>query len=112
MASPRPTLPLVISFGPPQIITSAQHGRRTQTVDSFLAGLHDRHVLITAEPTGGFYLVIDDVDAHAERARAAGAQIVIEPRDRAHGGRDYTCRDHEGHAWTFGTYDPWATTGA
>lgn len=64
------------------------------------------------KPTGGFYLVIDDVDAHAERARAAGAQIVIEPRDRAHGGRDYTCRDHEGHVWTFGTYDPWAATGA
>jgi uncharacterized glyoxalase superfamily protein PhnB len=22
-------------------------------------------------------------------------------------GRDYTCRDLEGHVWTFGSYDPW-----
>jgi uncharacterized glyoxalase superfamily protein PhnB len=22
--------------------------------------------------------------------------------------RDYTCKDPEGHVWTFGTYDPWA----
>jgi uncharacterized glyoxalase superfamily protein PhnB len=33
---------------------------------------------------------------------------VIEPRDRDYGGRDYTCRDREGHVWTFGSYDPWA----
>lgn len=50
---PAPTLPLVISFGPPQNITSARHGRRIETVDSFLAGLHDRHVLITAEAYHG-----------------------------------------------------------
>jgi uncharacterized glyoxalase superfamily protein PhnB len=25
-----------------------------------------------------------------------------------YGGRDYTCKDPEGHVWTFGTYDPWA----
>lgn len=60
-------------------------------------------------PTGGFYVVVDDVDGHAEQARAAGAEIVVEPRDRGHGGRDYVCRDHEGHVWTFGSYDPWAT---
>lgn len=39
------------------------------------------------KPTGGYYLVIDDVDAHAERARAAGAHIVIEPRVRRFCGR-------------------------
>jgi uncharacterized glyoxalase superfamily protein PhnB len=27
----------------------------------------------------------------------------------AQGGRDYTARDLEGHVWTFGTYDPWAS---
>jgi hypothetical protein len=25
----------------------------------------------------------------------------------AAGGRDFTCRDPEGHVWTFGSYDPW-----
>ena len=63
------------------------------------------------KPTTGFYVVVDDVTGHHERARAAGAQVVIEPRDRDYGGSDFTCRDHEGHLWTFGSYDPWATTG-
>lgn len=62
------------------------------------------------KPTGGFYVVVDDVDAHAQQASAAGAEILIEPRDRSYGGRDYTCRDYEGHIWTFGTYDPWAAS--
>src|SRR5580704_12147338 len=24
-----------------------------------------------------------------------------------YGGRGYTCRDLEGHIWSFGSYDPW-----
>jgi uncharacterized glyoxalase superfamily protein PhnB len=63
------------------------------------------------KPTGGFYVVVDDVAAHHDRARAAGAEVVIEPRDRDYGGSDYTCRDLEGHLWTFGSYDPWSVTG-
>lgn len=64
------------------------------------------------KPTGGFYVVVDDVAGHYQRARAAGAEVVLEPRERDYGGSDYTCRDLEGHVWTFGTYDPWAATGA
>jgi uncharacterized glyoxalase superfamily protein PhnB len=60
-----------------------------------------------AVTTMGLYLVVDDCDAHCARARAAGARIVMEPRDEDYGGRDYTCRDPEGNVWTFGTYDPW-----
>jgi len=30
-------------------------------------------------------------------------------RGQDYGGRDYTCRDLEGHVWTFGTYDPWVS---
>ncbi len=45
----------------------------------------------------------------APRARqGAGAEIVIDLVTQDYGGRDYTCRDPEGHIWTFGTYDPWA----
>jgi len=54
------------------------------------------------------YLVITDADAHYARAKAAGAEIVIELATQDYGGRDYTARDPEGHIWTFGTYDPWA----
>ena len=53
------------------------------------------------------YVIVDDVDAHYERARAAGASIVLEPEDQSYGGRLYACRDVEGHLWNFGTYDPW-----
>lgn len=53
------------------------------------------------------YVIVDDVDAHWERAKAAGASIVLEPEDQPYGGRLYSCRDPEGHLWNFGTYDPW-----
>ena len=52
--------------------------------------------------------VLDDVDGHAARARAAGADIFMEPADQDYGGRLYACRDPEGHVWSFGSYDPWA----
>jgi uncharacterized glyoxalase superfamily protein PhnB len=58
--------------------------------------------------TQGLYVIVDDADAHYARAKAAGAQIVMDIRTQDYGGRDYTCRDPEGHVWTFGTYDPWA----
>lgn len=60
------------------------------------------------ETPTGFYVVVDDADAHAARARAAGAEIVTEPYDEDYGGRSYACRDLEGKVWFFGSYDPWA----
>lgn len=61
---PGPTLPLVISFGPPQTITAAQPGHPAVTVDSFLAGLHDRHVLIKAEAYHGIQVDLRPVAAY------------------------------------------------
>ena len=54
------------------------------------------------------YIVVEDADKHYARAVAAGAEIVMEIKDEDHGGRDYSCRDPEGHIWNFGSYDPWA----
>jgi uncharacterized glyoxalase superfamily protein PhnB len=45
--------------------------------------------------------VTRDIDAHCERARAAGATIVAEPSDQFYGDRTYRCTDPEGHHWTF-----------
>ncbi len=42
-----------------------------------------------------------DLDAHCERARAAGAHILQEPLDEFYGDRTYRARDPEGHVWTF-----------
>jgi uncharacterized glyoxalase superfamily protein PhnB len=52
------------------------------------------------------YVVVSDADAIYARAKAAGAEIVIEIKDEDYGGRDFSCRDLEGHLWNIGTYDP------
>ena len=52
------------------------------------------------------YVVVEDPDAHYARARAAGAEIMIELRDEDYGSRGYTARDIEGNYWSFGTYRP------
>ena len=62
----------------------------------------------TGKPTSAIYVIVDDVGAHAERARSAGAEITIEPNPQDYGGSSYTCRDFEGNLWNFGSYDPWA----
>jgi uncharacterized glyoxalase superfamily protein PhnB len=41
-----------------------------------------------------------DIDAHCERARAAGAEILVEPETQFYGDRTYRCKDPEGHIWT------------
>lgn len=56
--------------------------------------------------TGGMYVVVDDPDAHCERARAAGAEVTRGPEDMDYGSREYSARDPEGHTWSFGTYRP------
>ncbi len=53
------------------------------------------------------YIVVSEVDELCARARAAGAEIVREPKDEDYGGRGFSCRDPEGHLWNFGSYDPW-----
>lgn len=68
--------------------------------------------LKTVAEAGGntqtLYVVTDDVDGHAERAAAAGADVFMAPENQPFGGRAYTARDCEGHVWTFGSFDPWA----
>jgi uncharacterized glyoxalase superfamily protein PhnB len=54
----------------------------------------------------GIYVVLDEVDRHYARAKAAGAEIVRELQDEDYGGRDYCARDPEGNLWSFGTYRP------
>lgn len=55
-------------------------------------------------------VVVEDADAHHARAKAAGAEIVIDIADQDYGGRGYACRDLEGHLWWFGSYDPWSAS--
>jgi uncharacterized glyoxalase superfamily protein PhnB len=46
--------------------------------------------------------VDEDIDAHCERAKRAGAEIMMAPETQFYGDRTYRCRDLEGHIWTIG----------
>ena len=59
-----------------------------------------------AKGSPGLYLTVDDVDAFAEGAKAAGAEEVYPPEDTEFGTRRWRCRDLEGHEWSAGTYRP------
>ena len=48
----------------------------------------------------GVQVEIDDVDAHHERAAAAGARLLTPIRDEPYG-RLYNAEDLEGHRWMF-----------
>ena len=61
--------------------------------------------------TQALYVYVDDLDAHFERARSAGADITSPIKDTDFGSREYHVRDLEGHFWTFGTYLPDADRG-
>ena len=54
------------------------------------------------------YVVVADCAAHYARAKAAGAVIIDDYEEKDYGGAGYSCRDPEGHLWSFGSYDPWA----
>jgi PhnB protein len=47
------------------------------------------------------HVLVDDVDAHHDRAKAAGATVVEELTDTPFGHRRYTCDDPQGHEWSF-----------
>ena len=50
----------------------------------------------------GHFVEVADVDAHHERAQAAGATIQRAPENPGYGFRVYTAEDPEGHRWMFG----------
>lgn len=50
--------------------------------------------------TQTIHIHCDDVNAHCERARKAGAVVIQEPETQFYGDRVYRCRDPEGHMWT------------
>ncbi|MCK6592643.1 MAG: VOC family protein [Polyangiaceae bacterium] len=56
--------------------------------------------------TQNMMVFVDDVDAHCEHARAAGATIISEPKTSDYGeeywtDRTYEVEDLEGHRWWF-----------
>ena len=61
-----------------------------------------RTMLETPYVVDGVMVYVDDVDAHFEQARAAGARILSELEDNLGvGQRQYRAEDLEGHRWMF-----------
>ena len=53
------------------------------------------------QTTQTLYVQVEDLSAHVERARTAGARIIQEPMDQPYGDRTYGAEDPEGHCWYF-----------
>jgi uncharacterized glyoxalase superfamily protein PhnB len=47
------------------------------------------------------HVYVDDIRAHCEHAREAGATIDREPTEKPYGTIQYSARDPEGHIWLF-----------
>ncbi|GGK54345.1 glyoxalase [Planomonospora parontospora subsp. parontospora] len=50
------------------------------------------------------HVFVPDVDGLAERAQAAGAEILQPPKDMFHGDRTVILKDPSGHIWVFLTH--------
>ena len=61
----------------------------------------DRRPPRPGESTHSVLVRVDDANAHCERARRAGARILMEPTDFEYGERQYQAEDPAGHHWTF-----------
>lgn len=79
--------------------------------------IRDGYVMVVGPPTGAaispamfggrasqstHVQLLEGIDDHCERARAAGARIEREPATQPYGDRVYTCLDLEDHPWSFG----------
>ncbi|MBV9920999.1 MAG: VOC family protein [Pseudonocardia sp.] len=52
-------------------------------------------------PTHSVMVRVDDLNAHFQATRAAGATILSAPTDHSYGERQYAVIDPAGHHWTF-----------
>ena len=105
-----------------EFLTSAFGFEEVTRTTGAAGGLHaelsvgpDGAIVYVGSPGGDFrgpanvgrtslvYVMVDDVDAHYEGAKAAGASIVEELNDLPFGHRRYTCDDPQGHEWFFAT---------
>ncbi len=65
------------------------------------SGDHKSPKSVGGKNTQTVHIQLDEgLDAHCERARAAGGEIIAEPETQFYGDRTYRCRDPEGHIWT------------
>ena len=86
-----------LTFGEGLVMVGAVEGKRD---------FHTSPKRTGGKVTQTMCIFVDDVDKHAERAKAAGAKIAIEPVTNDYGDdywsdRSYLAEDLEGHKWWF-----------
>jgi uncharacterized glyoxalase superfamily protein PhnB len=66
--------------------------------------------------TQSLTVFVEDVEAHFQRAKAAGAKILEEPHETVYGEFQYAAEDLDGHHWLFSRHardlspDEWGAT--
>ena len=87
---------------------TVQHAEATFRDGALMMGTaeHQSAPLRRASVGQGVYVYVEDIDAHFERAQAAGARVVYPPEDTEWGTRRYRVLDPEGYEWSFGNYRP------
>ncbi len=59
--------------------------------------------------TSSAYLIVDDCDPVYAASKHTGAEMLMDLRTMDYGGKAFAVRDPEGHIWSVGEYDPFAS---
>jgi uncharacterized glyoxalase superfamily protein PhnB len=114
----RDTLGFEVQFVVPNEDGSIAHAQLTfgnsmimlsSAVDSEYGRLLKQPSETGGQVTQAAYLVVNNADLVYGRVLEAGGKILLDIKDEDYGGRGFTCSDLEGHVWSIGTYDPYAS---
>ena len=90
-----------LSFGNGMIMLGSN-----SSIDNEYSKLITQPEDIGGSQTQTVYVVVENADTVYDRVKAAGMEVLMDLKEEDYGGRGFTCRDLEGHIWSFGTYDP------
>ncbi len=105
-----------------------RYGNTGGLVDGAQMHLGNAYIMVSGEHRGGgtpaklgaytqsLTVFVEDVDAHFQRAKSAGAKIVEDLNETCYGERQYGVEDLDGHHWLFSQHakdvspDEWGAT--
>ena len=91
-------------YGPPGTPSGAQMYLGDSVVMLEVAGPGQRSPAELGYGTQSLTVFVTDVDAHYNKAKAAGATVVEDLHETMYGERQYGVRDLAGHHWLFSTH--------
>ena len=89
------------AFGFRERLQIAEHRAQLTFGDGALVVADGGEAPATGAKRDSVMIRVQDLDAHCERARRHGAEIVNPPTDYPFGERQYSAVDPYGHHWTF-----------